>query len=198
MHSTKKLDDGYVGSGKRLGYSIRKHGRENHTCEILEHYFTREWLCEREAQLVNEELLNDAMCMNLRLGGEGGWDYARKSDKLRDYLDSGRNVANLIRGGQTKTPEQRSAQVKKAWINKREVMLKANRTGLAVMQTHEVNAKRKATFAEIGHSQGEKNSQYGTCWIHSISAKMSMKIPKGELDKYLADGWLVGRKMKFD
>ena len=29
MHSTYKLDDGYLGSGKRLRYSIRKYGKEN-------------------------------------------------------------------------------------------------------------------------------------------------------------------------
>lgn len=29
MHSTDNLDDGYVGSGKRLWNSIKKHGKEN-------------------------------------------------------------------------------------------------------------------------------------------------------------------------
>lgn len=29
MHSTDNLEDGYVGSGKRLWYSINKHGKEN-------------------------------------------------------------------------------------------------------------------------------------------------------------------------
>jgi hypothetical protein len=36
MHSTNNLEDGYLGSGKILGYSIAKHGRENHKREILE------------------------------------------------------------------------------------------------------------------------------------------------------------------
>lgn len=30
MHSTDNLDDGYVGSGKRLWYSINKHGLKKH------------------------------------------------------------------------------------------------------------------------------------------------------------------------
>ena len=36
MHSTDDLDDGYLGSGKILGYSRAKHGDENHKKEILE------------------------------------------------------------------------------------------------------------------------------------------------------------------
>ena len=36
MHSTSNLEDGYVGSGKRLWLSIRKYGLENHEREILE------------------------------------------------------------------------------------------------------------------------------------------------------------------
>ena len=35
MHSTSKLDGGYMGSGKILRYSIRKYGKENHTKETL-------------------------------------------------------------------------------------------------------------------------------------------------------------------
>lgn len=36
MHSTDNLDDGYLGSGKLLGYSVAKHGKENHKREIVE------------------------------------------------------------------------------------------------------------------------------------------------------------------
>ncbi len=34
MHSTSNLKDGYLGSGKRLWFSIKYHGRENHIIEI--------------------------------------------------------------------------------------------------------------------------------------------------------------------
>ena len=48
MHSTDNLDDGYVGSGKRLWYSINKYGKEEHILEILEFHETRKILKERE------------------------------------------------------------------------------------------------------------------------------------------------------
>ena len=48
MHSTDNLDDGYLGSGKRLWFSINYHGKENHTKEILEFLDSRKLLKERE------------------------------------------------------------------------------------------------------------------------------------------------------
>lgn len=71
MHSTDDLDDGYFGSGKIITASIKKHGKEKHHKEILEHLPTREALKLRERELVNEELLGDRRCMNLKLGGDG-------------------------------------------------------------------------------------------------------------------------------
>lgn len=44
MHSTDNLEDGYLGSEKRLRYSINKHGAENHEREILEFVDSREEL----------------------------------------------------------------------------------------------------------------------------------------------------------
>lgn len=52
MHSTYKLDDGYLGSGKRLRYSINKYGEENHVKTILEYFETREELKKRESEIV--------------------------------------------------------------------------------------------------------------------------------------------------
>ena len=38
MHSTDNLNDGYIGSGKRLWHSIRKYGKENFiTISALHH-----------------------------------------------------------------------------------------------------------------------------------------------------------------
>ena len=57
MHSTNNLEDGYLGSGKRLKYSINKHGKENHIKEILEYLPNRISLKEREKEIVNESLI---------------------------------------------------------------------------------------------------------------------------------------------
>jgi hypothetical protein len=64
MHSTNKLNDGYLGSGYKLRRSINKHGRENFKIEYLEFFDTRENLINREKELINDTLLKDPMCMN--------------------------------------------------------------------------------------------------------------------------------------
>ena len=73
MHSTDDLNDGYMGSGCRLKFSINKYGKDNHKVEILEQYDCRKDLKNREKELVCDELLADEMCMNLVRGGEGGY-----------------------------------------------------------------------------------------------------------------------------
>ena len=54
--------------------------------------------------------------------------------------------------------------------------------------------KVKNTFKEIKHQQGEKNSQYGTCWV--MKDNENKKIKKEELDTYIQMGWIKGRKIK--
>ena len=72
MHSTSNLEDGYIGSGTLLSKAVRKYGKDNFSIEILEYCETRENLRIREAELITQEILNDPMCMNIRLGGNNG------------------------------------------------------------------------------------------------------------------------------
>lgn len=88
MHSTDNLDDGYVGSGTRLWHSIRKHGIENFKLKILEFCSDRETLKKREAELITEDMLQDQMCMNLTLGGGGGWETVNKNPKNKNIRRS--------------------------------------------------------------------------------------------------------------
>ena len=70
MHSTDNLEDGYLGSGKRLTYSIRKYGKENHSREILEFCNSREELNSRESEIITMNEIAKKECMNLKLGGQ--------------------------------------------------------------------------------------------------------------------------------
>lgn len=59
--------------------------------------------------------------------------------------------------------------------------------------------KIKETFKKIKHAQGEKNSQYGTCWCYKIenNKPINIKIKKEQIDDYIKDGWIIGRKIKY-
>lgn len=43
--------------------------------------------------------------------------------------------------------------------------------------------------------KGNKNSQYGKRWVHSVKLQKSIKIPK---DEPLPEGWTEGRKVNWD
>lgn len=72
MHSTDDREDCYLGSGKILGRSVKKHGRRAHIREILEELPDRESLRLREAEIVTEFLIRDPLCMNVTEGGKVG------------------------------------------------------------------------------------------------------------------------------
>jgi len=77
-HETVNMDDGYLGSGRRLKAEIRKYGRENFKRVVLEVLSSRNDMLRREAEIVTEELRKDPLCLNLKNGGEGGWQYVNQ------------------------------------------------------------------------------------------------------------------------
>ncbi len=83
MHSTDNLDDGYMGSGKALKFSIQRYGKENHKVEILEMVESRELLAERERELVTINKVRNGKCMNLKIGGIGGFIKKAKIKKKK-------------------------------------------------------------------------------------------------------------------
>lgn len=195
MHSTDDLHDGYVGSGKRLGYSIRKHGKENHVVEILEHYFTREWLREREAELVCTETLTDPMCMNLKLGGEGGFEHINNTlttEKRKEICSvAGKAAAVYFKNN----PEKCKARYAKSCLGRKG--LPGIKGFLGKSHTEITKVKMSETHEKNGKSNGNGNSQYNTCWIYSLTEKRNIKIAKSRIDEYIANGWLLGRKIKW-
>lgn len=84
MHSTNDLNDKYIGSGTLLKRSINKYGRESFKFEILEYYNSRKELSKREKEIINQDLLKDKFCMNLKPGGDGEfpiWYFGSKEHK---------------------------------------------------------------------------------------------------------------------
>jgi len=194
MHSTNNLNDGYLGSGTRLWHSIKAHGRENHSIEILEYLDNRDSLKAREKELVNEDMLNDPMCMNLALGGGGG--FRDTNHQLKCSTAGGIANANRLKcdpGYRKKVSEQMTI------TNIRAVEEGTHFTPDWTGRKHKEETKEKIreTFKDIKHQQGSNNSQFGTCWVYNLKFKESKKISKIELNQYLESGWTKGRKQIF-
>ena len=201
MHSTDDLNDDYFGSGKRIHYSVNKHGRENHIVEILEFLSSREELKKREAEVVNEELLADPLCMNLKFGGEGGWcnanfDVKARNDKCRQKFKQKLETDDELRekfkslAFQNLLSNESQVKARETKIEKFGNSVCPNTWGKDHRHSEESKEKIRNTLKE--KSKGEKNSQFGTYWI--CNDNETKKIKKEELQHWLDRGWRKGRK----
>jgi len=186
MHSTDNLEDGYQGSGKRLWHSINKYGRENHKTEILEFLPNRKQLKQRESKIVNEELISDELCMNLQLGGGGGFIDSNHYDKFTEARKLGYKKGLAKQAWLKENDEEWYSNYKKALSKnalKHDLHLKYDWTG----KSHSKETKQKMS-EKAKLRTGNKNSQFGKRWI--TNGTESKKI---HIDENIPDGWKLGR-----
>ena len=186
MHSTSNLKDGYLGSGTRLRRAIRKYGKENFHCEILEFFISREELIAAEIQLINEYALSDPKCLNLVAGGKG-----MTPELARIYNKRSQEAIREL----SKDP---------IWCAKRKktrsmVMILEYQTGKRprryvhnwLGKKHKPETIEKFKMIKQNHGIGNRNSQFGTCWI--TNGAINKKIKQTE---EIPHGWFRGRTVK--
>lgn len=78
-HVTENLNDGYFGSGRLIKKALAKYGFGNFEKKILYECDSIESMFVQEAIFVNAEWVEDPNTYNLKIGGEGGWDYINKN-----------------------------------------------------------------------------------------------------------------------
>ena len=72
VHSTNKLEDGYLGSGRIFKHALKKHGVESFVREILFDFPTAEEAFAKEEELVTLEFINRKDNYNFKTGGGQG------------------------------------------------------------------------------------------------------------------------------
>jgi hypothetical protein len=213
-HQTKDLNDGYMGSGKHLRYSVSKHGIENFTKEILFVFDNEQEMNAKEAEIVTREFCLNENTYNLCPGGNGGWGYlndgseshleraaraakkggvaTRESNQKKYGVNSPRSLPSVIEKTlQTKHEKYGGVGFQLESLQKKRHRSVKEKYGIDNISQHpEVKAKIKQTFCENKHQQGSKNSQYGSFWI--TDGKNNRKIKK---DESIPTGWYKGRKL---
>ena len=185
MHSTSNFNDGYLGSGDRLRRAIRKHGKENFKLEILEFFEDRDSLAKRESQLVNEHLLKDPLCMNIKPGGSGGFN--NKEHQFKCSQAAGiKHRERLLSDPEYK--ERNSKIISE--LNKRRYKEGNGVYYSWIGKKHKPETIQKMKDSALGRGLGIANSQFNTRWItNGIESK---KIKNTDS---LPGGWEFGRKI---
>ena len=168
MHSTTNVNDGYLGSGDRLRNEIEKYGRDNFVREILEFAHDRESLKELEQKIVNESLLQNPSCLNLKCGGDGG---ATRGGVL------GGKIGGKLNG-------RRNFQQAHLTMKELGTLFTLGMLGKSHSETTKLNMSKSQT--------GEGNSQFGTKWMNKDGLVVKVKVD--EVQGYLLQGFSFGRK----
>lgn len=142
---------------------------------------TREALRLRETELVTDELLTDVLCMNLMLGGNGGWDHITPDQKRAGGRAAGKKTGklNIVKTHTLECVERRARTFSARHLGQ---------LGFAAGYKHSEKTKQAMS---VSH-EGVRNSQFGTCWVTNGTP---IKIKKEQLGEYLANGYSRGRKI---
>jgi hypothetical protein len=192
-HSCEDINDTYMGSGKLIKSAIDKYGLENFKKEIIHIFETEEAAYKMEKIIVNEDFIKRNDVYNLIIGGDSFESINSNIELRKEKNKRAAASMNKINWSNddfiSRNKERMSTQSKK--LHSEGILSTPNWTG----KKHKEESKRKIGEKNSETQKGQKNSQYGTCWIFNEKIG-NRKIKKTDLESYLLDGWVKGRKIK--
>lgn len=157
IHSTDNINDGYMGSGRRLNRAFKKYGIANFNKEIIKYFPTREDASDYEAEMVTEELVKSNDCYNCRLGGE-------------DFKTSGMVDVYDIEEGVTKWVSQEiyhSQQTRYISIHKGYVLCKSKETNKYKKVISEEFYKNRDKYIALAENKVSVKDKLGNYYLVS-------------------------------
>ena len=199
-HETDNLDDGYLGSGKLLIRAIKKYGEENFKREILFECSSKEEMDAKEAELVNEDFLKRKDVYNIKLGGDGGWNYIN-STGINNSGDNagkgGRRNSQMLKNDEQHKKNfsaKISRGLRKVWKEHPEKFdnFIHSLSFLGRHHTEESKAKMREMYKKFHYQSGERNSQFGTKCIYNETLRKTKHVKPEDVQMYLDEGWKLG------
>ncbi len=190
VHKTKRLDDGYMGSGKVILAAIAKHGVENFHKEILETFDDAAQMFEREKEVVTEEFLARDDTYNLRRGGTGGFDYINSKGLRTDISIPTQARVRLM----SENVEFRRRHSVKSRETRQRLLSEGRGPKNFKCPEFQKEMTRRAAESNRGRkrpegiSKKERNSQFGSFWITN-------GLENRKTRETIPEGWFRGRSM---
>jgi group I intron endonuclease len=165
IHSTNKLEDGYLGGGVRITYAVKKYGRDNFKREIINHYPTRKEASWHEKIIVTEELTKDPQCYNIKTGGD--------NENTQVFSDEAKQkISNSLKKHFAENGVPETSQETRDKISKSKLGEKHPQFGKKLPKEWRDNLSKSL--------QGEKSYMFGV----EKSPELKQQISKTLKDKY--------------
>ena len=205
-HETFNIEDNYFGSGKYLKRAIKKHSLENFEFKILIDLKSREEMNLLEKMVVTEEFCKREDVYNIKIGGDGGWDYINSNPSLMGYnftdyksaKEKGIYKQAYQKWIKSLSPE-RLQQFRQIWSNagtkgRKIQSTKHIRRHLSLDTKQKIGIKSKQRLADP-----KQNPMFGMTWIMNEECELCLVIDK-QLAKMIIDSnnnWKYGKVYDF-
>lgn len=189
-HSTENINDLYLGSGVRINNAIKKYGREKFIKEILYIFETEDEALLQESKIIEELKIPNPLCYNVCPVGSGQRQKGIPlSAEHRQKITNNNGMRGKTHSDRVRKIISESKKGKPNWhkgrVRSDETRRKMSESKIGI----KLSAETRAKIAAGG--MGEKNHNYGKCWITKDG--INMKIKKEEIDFYLELGYSKGR-----
>jgi transposase-like protein len=193
VHKTDNPNDEYLGSGTYIIRAVAKYGPASFKKEILFEFETQEEAWKKEDEVV-ELHRKDPLCMNLRKGGSGGFDYVNTHFRF-DRVSWGRLGSQKVQERRRRDPEFAREFMEK-WNRIRVLPKRVTPKLLAACRRLAESRRGKHHTLECRKemsrlAMGENNHSFGNMWMYKNSEVIS--VPESEAKERIRLGWLPGR-----
>lgn len=185
VHKTKDINDEYYGSGHKIKKAIEKYGKENFTKEILHVFTNAKKAFKKEKEIVNEELVKNKNCYNIKEGGHGGFEHIRKKG-LHKASKGTKIIHNPLTNEQTKVkPENLKSYLNQGW------KLGFRPSSLKLMSD---SGKKKIQSPEHCKKNSETKKNTVRMYNHNLNTYKYVKLHLK--NEFLNNGWVLYKDRK--